>query len=284
MMSNRTGKRLLKSKFFLIGAFVCLAIVLLALISPLIIVHSADVANLSQRLRPPDYFKNGWSGHILGTDAMGQDILTRLLIGSRYSLAIAFIAVVLSAGIGIISGMVAGYYGKWVDSIIMRFADVQLSIPTMLLAITIVAIVGPSFYNLTVVLIITSWVQYARVIRGNVILVCNMEFISASRVVGASDIWIMIRQIFPNVMTQVIILGSQQVGYMVLMEAGMSFLGLGVQPPNPSWGVMIADGRNYLQVAPWMVVAPGVALMIMVMACNFLGDGLRDAFDPKMKS
>ncbi len=283
-MTNNLTKRLFRSKFFLIGFAICFSIVLLALVSPLIVVHSPDKANLSQRLRPPEFFKNGWSGYVFGTDAMGQDVLTRLLIGSRYSLCIAFIAVFLSAMIGIVAGMVAGYYGKWVDTLIMRFADIQLSIPTMLLAITIVAIVGPSLYNLTIVLIVTCWVQYARVIRGNVLLVRNMEFISASRVVGASDFWIMTRQIFPNVLTPCIILGSQQVGYMILMEAGMSFLGLGVQPPNPSWGVMISDGRNYIQSAPWTVIAPGVALMIMVLGCNFLGDGLRDVFDPKMKS
>ena len=283
-MKSKTVRRLLKSKFFVIGAAVSAVIVILALVSPVIIIHDPEIPNLANRLQSPDWFKKGWLGHILGTDAMGQDILTRLLIGSRYSLMISTISVAVAASIGIVTGMLSGYYGGWVDNLIMRFGDIQLSIPVMILAITIVAILGPDVKNLIIVLIFTNWVQYARVIRGNVFVVKNMEFVSASKVLGASDLWIMLHQIFPNVLTQCIILCSQQIGYTILLESSMSFLGLGVQPPTPSWGVMIADSRSYMQIAPWTVLVPGAALMITVLAFNFMGDGLRDALDPKMKS
>lgn len=147
-----------------------------------------------------------------------------------------------------------------------------------------VAVLGTDINNLILVLIITSWVQYARVVRSNVLVTRNMEFVLASRALGASDRWIMFRQIFPNILTPLLILISQQLGFMILMEAGLSFLGLGVAPPTPSWGSMISDGRSYLTVAPWVVIIPGVALMITVLGFNFLGDGLRDAFDPKMRN
>jgi peptide/nickel transport system permease protein len=166
----------------------------------------------------------------------------------------------------------------------MRFADIQLSIPSIILAIAIVSVLGPNTLNLIIVLTITAWPQIARLIRGNVLIVREMEFIKASRVLGAGDVWIMFSQILPNVITPLLILASYQMGFMILFEAALSFLGLGVQPPKPSWGVMISDGREYLNVAPWVVMAPGIALMIAVSAFNFLGDGLRDALDPKMKT
>jgi ABC-type dipeptide/oligopeptide/nickel transport system permease subunit len=282
-MRNQLFFKLMRSKFFIIGSIISLAIIILALIAPLIVAYSPRIPNLPMRLKAPEFLSHGWKGHILGTDAMGQDIFTRILMGSRYSLAIAIVSVAVSAFFGTIAGLIAGYYGRWVDNIIMRFGDIQLSIPVMLLAISIVAILGPNLINLTIVMIITSWVQYARVIRGNTLVIRQSEFISASRVLGATDGWIMLRQILPNVLTPIVIICSQQVGYMILLEAGLSFLGLGVQPPAPSWGVMIADGRNYIQSAPWTVLAPGIVLMITVLGFNFLGDGLRDALDPKMK-
>jgi peptide/nickel transport system permease protein len=256
----------------------------LSIIAPFISVYNPEMPDLINNLKPPQYFSKGWSGNLLGTDSLGRDVFTRLLIGSRYSFIIAISAVLLSVLIGIITGLYSGYYGGWVDNLIMRFADIQLSIPSIILAIAIVSVLGPNTLNLIIVLTITAWPQIARLIRGNVLIVREMEFIKASRVLGAGDVWIMFSQILPNVITPLLILASYQMGFMILFEAALSFLGLGVQPPKPSWGVMISDGREYLNVAPWVVMAPGIALMIAVSAFNFLGDGLRDALDPKMKT
>ena len=276
--------RLLQSKFFVIGFIICTTIIILTIIAPFIIVHNPGLPNLPNSLNPPQYFSKGWSGNVMGADTLGRDVLTRLLIGSRYSFIISISTVFCAFILGIFFGLFSGYYGGWVDNLIMRFADIQLSIPQFLLAIAIVSVLGPSILNLIIVLTLTSWPQIARLIRSSVLVIREMEFISASKVLGANNLWIMFFQILPNVMNPLLILGSQQIGFMILLEAALSFFGLGVQPPTPSWGVMIADGRDYLAVAPWVVMAPGIALMLTVLGFNFLGDGLRDALDPKMKT
>ena len=189
--------------------------------------------------------------------------------------------VLVAAFIGTVLGAISGYFGGVVDAVIMRACDIMMAIPNLVLAIAVMAILGPNIFNLVIVLIITSWVQYCKVTRNNVMVVKNIEFIKASQVLGASKAHIMFTQIFPNVTTQLIILISQQLGWTILTEASLSFLSLGVQPPTPSWGNMIADGRNFLITNPWLVFAPGIALMVTVLAFNFLGDGLRDVLDPK---
>ncbi len=276
-------RRMSRSKFFMIGLIVALFMVLVTIFGPMLTVHSPTKANLMNRLIPPEFLKNGWKGHILGTDQLGRDVLTRLIIGSRVTMIIASSTVLISAFIGTVLGIFAGYFGKIVDTVIMRLADVQLSIPSLILAIAVSAVLGPSIPNLIIVLVITTWVQFARVVRSNVMGIRNMEFIKASQVLGASNFRIMFSQVLPNVLTPLIILISQQFGFIILVEASLSFLGLGVPPPAPSWGVMIASGREYIATAPWVVLVPGIALMIAVLAFNFLGDGIRDVLDPKMK-
>lgn len=276
-------RRMKKSKFFIIGAVMVSIIVVISIISPFIVVHDPIKSALKLRLIKPEYFSKGWSGHVFGTDPLGQDILTRLLIGSRISLIIALIGVTIPCLIGTALGVIAGYYGGIVDSIIMRFSDIQLAIPTMVLAITVMAIFGNSIPNLLVVLIIVGWVNYARVVRGAVMSIRSGEFVQASRALGASNLRIMVTQILPYITTPLIILMSQQVGMVILTEANLSFLGMGVPLPAPSWGTMIADGREYIATAPWTVIAPGLALMLTVLAFNFLGDGVRDVLDPKNK-
>ena len=187
----------------------------------------------------------------------------------------------MAAFIGTVLGAVSGYFGGAVDAVIMRLCDIMMAIPNLVLAIAVMAVLGPNIFNLVIVLIITTWVQYCKVTRNNVMVVKNTEFVKASQVLGASRMHIMFSQIFPNVTTQLIILISQQLGWTILTEASLSFLSLGVQPPTPSWGNMIADGRNFLITNPWLVMVPGVALMVTVLAFNFLGDGLRDVLDPK---
>ena len=276
--------RLKTSKFFVLGLAISSFIVLLAIISPYIVPFDAGRTSLRESLTPPHYFSKGWSGHVLGTDNLGRDILSRLLIGSRYSFVISVSSVLVAILIGIIAGLYSGYYGGWIDNFIMRFADIQLSIPQLLLAIAIVAVLGPSIINLIIVLVITSWPQIGRLVRGNVLIVRDMEFVKASKVLGASDRWIIFTQILPKIAKPFLIVSSQRTGFMILLEASLSFLGLGVQPPTPSWGGMISDGRQFLMTAPWIIMAPGIALMLAVLAFNFIGDGLRDALDPKMKT
>lgn len=273
--------RMLKSKFFMVGTITAIIIILLSVFSPLIVQFDPITNSLRERLQSPEYFANGLNGHILGTDDAGRDIFSRLLLGSRYSLFIAAVVVSVAALIGTVLGAIAGYFGGVVDMIIMRACDVMMAIPNLVLAIAVMAILGPNIFNLIIVLIITSWVQYCKLTRNNVMVIKNSEFVKASQVIGASKVHIMFKQIFPNVTTQLIILISQQFGWTILTEASLSFLSLGVQPPIPSWGNMIADGRNYLLTSPWLVFAPGIALMITVLAFNFMGDGLRDVLDPK---
>lgn len=273
--------RMLHSKFFMVGAVTAIVIILLSVFSPVIVQYDPLTNNLAERLMAPEYFARGLQGHVFGTDEAGRDIFSRLLLGSRYSLTIAAVVVFVAAFIGTVLGAVSGYFGGVVDAVIMRLCDIMMAIPNLVLAIAVMAVLGPNIFNLVIVLIITTWVQYCKVTRNNVMVVKNTEFVKASQVLGASRMHIMFSQIFPNVTTQLIILISQQLGWTILTEASLSFLSLGVQPPTPSWGNMIADGRNFLITNPWLVMVPGVALMVTVLAFNFLGDGLRDVLDPK---
>lgn len=274
-------RRMLRSSFFMIGLVTGIAMLVLCFASPLFIQFDPVANSLTEKLVAPEGLSNGLSGHVLGTDQMGRDVLTRLLIGGRYSLLISFLVVSISCVIGTMLGIVAGYFGGKVDAFIMRLCDVILSIPSLILAIAVMAVLGTSTFNLVTVLVIGSWVQYCRMARNNVLVIKNMEFVHASKVLGSSRFGIMFGQILPNITTPLLILISQQFGQTIMTESALSFLSLGIQPPTPSWGNMIANGRSYLATNPWLVFAPGVALMITVLAFNFLGDGLRDVLDPK---
>lgn len=267
----------------MIGFGMAVLLVLCIVLGPSLIPFKENGMDLRSSLIAPQGFAQGLEGHILGTDKMGRDLLVRLMVGGRTSFFIAFIAVVGGSLLGTVMGMLAGYYGKKVDSVIMRIGDVQLSINTTLLAIVIASILGASVPNLIIVMIVSTWVKFARVLRGEVMSIKRKEFIQASRVLGASDMHIMFTQVLPNVSTSLIVLISQQFGQIILLEAALSFLGMGVPLPQPSWGTMISDGRAYLATAPWIVIAPGLALCLTVLAFNFLGDGVRDVLDPKMK-
>lgn len=283
MKKSELLRRMKKSKFFVIGLVIAVFVILAAFTSPLFVVHDPIQSDLRKRLISPEFLANGINGYILGTDALGQDIFTRLVTGCRISLLIAAAGVLIPALIGTALGAIAGFFGGTIDNVIMRICDIQLSIPTMVLAITVMAIFGNSVPNLLLVLAIVGWTSYTRVVRGSVMGIRNSEFIQASRVLGASNARILITQVLPCVLTPLIILMSQQIGFVILTEANLSFLGMGVPLPNPSLGSMIADGREYIATAPWTVVVPGVTLMIIVLAFNFLGDGVRDILDPKNK-
>lgn len=273
--------RMRHSAFFMAGIITVMILVLLSFVAPYIVKYDPVANNLSEKLMPPEWFARGFEGHILGTDQMGRDILTRLLVGARASFIIAFAVVVLSAGVGITLGLISGYSGGIVDTVIMRVCEVFMAIPALVLAIAVVALIGANTANLILVFAITRWTGYARMTRNNVLVVKSQEFVLASKVQGASKARIIFKQILPNVTTPLFIQISQSFGMTILTEASLSFLNLGIQPPNPSWGNMISGSRQYLTTAPWTVFAPGVALMITVLAFNFLGDGLRDILDPK---
>lgn len=275
-------RRMLRSPQFVIGFLIVLAVVIVSLFAKQLAPMDENLNHIAARftaLQGLGAYRTG--GYVLGTDELGRDILSRVLIGSKISLQIAFISTLFVAVIGTLLGVFAGYFGGIIDDIVMRATEVTMAIPSMTLGIVIMAIFGPSISNLIMVMIITSWKSFAKVSRNQVMVMRNQEFVQASRALGGSGWHIMMSQIMPNVTTPLLIQLSGTFGGVILTEAGLSYLYLGVQLPNPSWGNMIAGGRTYLAAYPWMVIVPGVALMITVLGFNFLGDGLRDVLDPK---
>lgn len=281
MGRNVLLKRMRSSPFFMIGFTVALLLVLSVVFLPFVTGYSPTANSLVSIFQKPDWFTKGLSGHILGTDELGRDIFTRLLYGGRYSLFIAAVVVLLQILLGTSLGIVSGYFGGFLDTVVMRLCDVVLAIPNLILAIAIMAVMGVNLTNLIFVLTFAGWVDCCKVTRNNVLVIKNKEFVHASVVLGAGHGHIMFTQILPNVTTHIIILASQRFGFTILLEAALSFLNLGIQPPTPSWGNMIAGGRSFMTIYPWLVFAPGIALMLCVLAFNFLGDGLRDVLDPK---
>ena len=283
MSKKELFRRMLKSKFFIVGSIMVLFILLLAFVGPSINPYDPGKAAFKEKLIAPEWFSKGINGHILGTDSLGRDMLSRLISGARTSLFIAFCCVSIPMVIGTIIGVTAGYFGKWVDIVIMRISDIFQAIPQMILAVTIMSLLGASVRNLIMVMCITGWFQFCRMGRGNVISLRNQEFVSAARVIGASNPRIMFREILPNILTPLIVQASNLIGSIILQEASLSYLGMGVPLDTPSWGSMISEGRQYIATYPWTVLVPGAALMFTVLAFNFLGDGIRDILDPKSK-
>lgn len=264
-----------------IGLVILLLIVLAAIFAPLITPQEPETTSLELRLKPPFWMEDSVAPHFLGTDALGRDIWTRMVYGARVSLLIGLLAMLVAGPIGVFLGLISGYEGRVLDTVIMRFADAQLSIPAILLAVTIIAVLGRNLLILIVVLGITKWVEYARVSRAEVLHLKETDFVMASRVVGAKPGRLLFLHILPNVMTPIIVLASFSVAEMILAEASLSFLGLGVQPPTPSWGSMISDGRDYLSNAWWVSTWPGIAILITVLAINFVGDWLTEVLHPR---
>lgn len=237
---------------------------------------------LRDRMKPP-MVQTETGLHILGTDALGRDILSRVIWGSRVSLIIGVTSVLVSGTIGVILGLMAGYFGGIVDSIIMRLTDIQLAIPFLIFALAVVAVLGSGLVNIIIVLGITGWVNYARIVRGETLRVREEEYIQVATVIGASPLRIIFKHILPNVMSSIIVMASLQVARMILMESSLSYLGLGVPVEITTWGRMVADGRDYLAIAPWIASIPGLFIFLTVIAINVAGDRLRDILDPKQK-
>jgi peptide/nickel transport system permease protein len=262
-----------------VGGWVVVAAYGLAVLAPLLAPYDPSLQGdlVRMRLAGPS------PEHLLGTDQFARDILSRMLYGARVSLSIGFIAVAISASLGTLVGAVAGYLGGWVDSVLMRTVDVVISFPRLILLITIIAVFQPSIFLIVVVLGLTQWPGTARLVRGEVLSLREREFIQAAEVLGFSRVRILARHLVPNALVPVIVAATLGIGNTIVLEAGLSFLGLGVQPPTPSWGTMVADGRNFLTRAWWLSTFPGLAIVAVVLAFNLLGDGLRDALDPRMR-
>lgn len=272
-------RMLKKNKMALLGLGILVILVLLALFADVIADYDTVVIkqNLANRLKGPS------AEHWLGTDEFGRDIFARLIHGARVSLKVGIIAVGISIILGGILGALAGFYGGRIDNIIMRIMDVFLAVPSILLAIAIVSALGPSILNLMVAISISSVPSYARIVRASVLSIRDQEFVEAARAIGANNARIIFRHIIPNSLAPVIVQGTLGVASAILSTAGLSFIGLGIQPPAPEWGSMLSGGRQYLRYAWWVTTFPGVAIMITILSLNLLGDGLRDALDPRLK-
>jgi len=260
---------------FLLGAGLTTAICLLVLLSDLLF-PGAEKIDLASRLLPP-FVK---MSHPFGTDPLGRDVLARVAAGGEISLQVGLLSVAGAVVIGVVMGLISGYYRGFWDMLVMRFADVQLALPFILLAITFIAIVGGGLRNMILLLIISQWVQYARLVRGSVLSLRDREFIQSAQAIGVSDPNILFRHLLPNLIGPVIVLMTLNVANNILLESSLTFLGLGVDPQVPSWGGMLADGRTYLQNAWWVSVFPGLAILLTVLGLNLLGDWLRDSLDP----
>lgn len=261
---------------------ILLGLVLMAVFAPLVAPMDPNTQNLLARLKQPGFESRG-AVYLLGSDELGRDVLSRTIYGARVSLLVAFASVILSGVFGSILGMVAAFYRGWVETIIMRLVDIVLSVPAILLAIITVAILGPSLYNVVIVLALTRWPRYARVAYGQTLSVANMPYVRLSRFMGAGWFRLLSRHVLPNIAGALIVVATLEFGLMVLFEAGLSFLGLGVQPPTASWGAMLSTGRNYIANAWWIATFPGLALFLLVLSINIIGDHVRDRLDPRSR-
>lgn len=270
-------RELRNNKLALFGVLILFMLVFIAIFAPFIAPHDPVDQELKKRLSPPS------SEYPLGTDHLGRCILSRLLYGARISLPIAVIVVGITFAIGVTTGAISGYLGGIADEIIMRIVDVFLTFPGLILALGIIAALGPGLFNAMIALVIVGWAGYTRIVRGSVLSVKEKEFVEGARGLGASDSYILVRHILPNVIAPVIPMAMLGMGYVILAVAGLSFLGLGAQPPTPEWGAMLNDGRVFMRSAPQLMIFPGLAIMITVLAFNFLGDGLRDVLDPRLR-
>lgn len=273
----KTFKRLLRNFAFTSGLLLTVTLVVVALAAPLLAPHDPNVQETSRRLEKPS------NDHPLGLDDLGRDVFSRIVWGARVSLRVGFSVVILASLIGVTLGAISGYFGGMIDVLVMRLCDILLAFPGILLAIALVAVLGPSLNNVILALAVIGWVGYARLVRGQVLKVREMEYVTAAKAMGAKSPRVIILHVLPNVINPVIVMATLGLAGAILSEAALSFLGLGVQPPTPSWGAMLTSGRRYLGLANHLAIFPGAAIMLAVMGLNFLGDGLIDALDPKFR-
>ena len=287
VLERRTGRALRLAQGLrrvpLIPLSILLFFVVLAIFADVISPYSSTAVSLRDRLTPPAWAGDGHWGHPLGTDPLGRDLATRVAYGARTSLMVAAATVLLSAAIGVILGLIAGYNRGIIDTVIMRAADITIAFPIILFAIMLVVILGPGIFNLVAAVGVVLWARFARVIRGEVLILMERDFIARARVSGCSSVRIIVTHLFPNIVNTTVVLLTLQIGFVIIIESSLSFLGAGVPPPTPAWGSMIAEGRDYTTIAWWVSVVPGVALALIVISFNLLGDWLREALDPRQR-
>ncbi len=269
-------ERLRRNRMAMTGAFIVLGMFLLAVVAPLV-AGDPGAINIAERLQAPSL------RHLLGTDDLGRDVLTRIFYGARISLLVGFVAVGIATFIGIWLGAMAGYYGRWVDSLIMRFVDIMLCFPTFFLILAVIAFLEPSIWNIMIIIGLTGWMGVARLVRAEFLSLRERDFVLAGRALGASDARLIFRHILPNALSPVLVSATLGVAGAILTESALSFLGIGVQPPTPSWGNMLIAGKQTLGTAWWLSAFPGLAILITVLGYNLLGEGIRDALDPRLK-
>jgi len=264
----------------LIGLGLIIILVIVAILAPFISPYEPDRGTLTSRLRPPAWAEGGSSEYLLGTDSIGRDMLTRLIYGARTSLIVASFAILLAGTIGTTLGIIAGYMGGWIETIIMRVVDLAFAFPAILLAMVFAVVFEPGFGNIIIVISLILWAEYARMARGETLRVKEMDYVALAKVAGISRVQIMLKHILPNISTSLIVLATLQVGIVIILESSLSFLGVGIPPPTPSWGTMIADGRSYIVTAWWLSLVPGVAIVTTVLSFNLLGDALTEILNP----
>ena len=257
--------------------------ILVAIFAPALAPHSAVDADLSARARPPVFLQGGTPDYLLGTDRQGRDILSRIIVGTRLSLSVAALSILIGGMLGTGLGLLAGYHGGWVDALIMRTVDLTLAFPSILLALIFAVTVGASFWVVVAVLAFILWARYARLVRSEVLAWKQRDFIALARMAGCSARRIIVTHLFPNIVNSIVVLSTLQVGWSIVVEASLSFLGAGIPPPAPTWGGMVAEGRKYVETLWWVSVCPGVAIMLVVLSFNLFGDWLRDMLDPRLR-
>ena len=259
------------------------ALVFAAVFAAFLAPQSPTAGDITQKLIPPVWMEGGEWEHPLGTDRFGRDVLSRIIYGSRISLLVSLIAIGVAGTFGTLLGLISGYRGGLTDTVLMRLTDVGLSLPTILIAVVLVAVSEPSFRNVVLIIALLLWPRFARQMRGETLAIREQDFVALAVVAGRSSAWIIWRHVFPNVVPTLLVISTLQVGYVILLEGTLSFLGVGVPPPSPAWGLMIADGRGFLATAWWISLFPGMAMLLTVLAVNLLGDWLRDHLDPKLR-
>ncbi|GLQ10405.1 nickel ABC transporter permease [Devosia yakushimensis] len=262
----------------MVGAVISLAIILCAIFAPYVATHGVEQMDMRNRFALPT------AGHLLGTDNFGRDLWSRLVFGARISLTIAIVSVVCSAFIGTVVGLVAGYFGGWVDQLLMRITDIFLGFPAIVLALAIVAVLGPGVLNVSFAIIVVAWTEYARVVRSTTLVLREQNYVQAARALGASPIRIIFKEVLPNALGPIIVLASLGLGTAIISESALSFLGFGLPPPTPTWGWTLSYGTKFMRDAPWLSIVSGATIMVTVLGFNLLGDGLRDVLDPRQLS
>jgi len=280
---QRSLRTFLRNRFAVGAVAVVVMFVLMAIFAPWIAPHDPNETDLLLRLQPPAWMEGGDWSYVLGCDALGRDLLSRIIFGSRVSIFIGVAVIVLATGVGIVAGLLAGYFRGWTDTIISRVVDILLAFPYLLFAIGLMAMMGPGLQNIILALAYKEWVIPCRLVRGDTLALREVEYIEAARAVGASPWYIMRREILPNILSPVIVVSTIRMAHVIILEASLSFLGIGVQPPTASWGSLVADGRSFIMDAWWVSTFSGFAILALVLAINVASQGLRDAFDPRLQ-